>query len=341
MTHYLVTGGTGFLSTHLIAQLLTQGAFVRTTVRSLEKSDQVRQTMVDNHIPHLDRLSFAVADLNTDAGWAAAMADIEGVFSVASPVFMDHPQDAAAAMRPAIDGVQRVIKAAQAAGVRRLVMTANFGAVGFSNLDPQHVTTEADWTDPDQPGLSLYEKSKLLAEKAAWQLIDAPDNHLEFATINPVAILGPALSAHLSGSFSILTNLMNGSLKVVPPIALNIVDVRDVVKLHILAMQTPAANHQRFIAAADGMISMPQMAAVIRQYVPTVADKLPRHTLPVWALHLAAHFNRTAKEGDLLLRVNHHVSNQKARTVLGWEPLGSIQDTLQTTLASMAHYGVL
>ncbi len=61
---------------------------------------------------------------------------------------------------------------------------------------------ESHWTNEDEPGLSVYEKSKLLAEKAAWDLLENENTIVrEFATINPVAIFGPSLDAHVSGSF--------------------------------------------------------------------------------------------------------------------------------------------
>lgn len=90
--------------------------------------------------------------------------------------------------KPAIEGIQRILRAAEHAGVKRVVMTANFGAVGFSNKDKNSITNESHWTNEDEPGLSVYEKSKLLAEKAAWDFVENENTIVEFATINPVAI---------------------------------------------------------------------------------------------------------------------------------------------------------
>jgi Nucleoside-diphosphate-sugar epimerases len=98
------------------------------------------------------------------------MEDVTYVMSVAAPVFVNGKQGTDAMARVATDGTLRIIKAAEKADVKRVVMTGNFGAVGFSNKDPQHITTEADWTDPDEPGLSLYERSKLVAEKSCLEL---------------------------------------------------------------------------------------------------------------------------------------------------------------------------
>jgi len=331
----LVTGGNGFLGMRIIANLLAKNYSVRATLRTLDQQTNVLKVLTENKVPNLDSLEFVQTDLLQDAGWPEAMNGIKGVFSVASPVFFGKVRDEQQAMRPAIDGITRIIKAAQKAKVKRLVMTANFGGVGFSNLDKNSVTDEHNWTNPDQPGLSLYEKSKLLAEKAAWSLISQPANQLEFTTINPAAILGPAMSSHVSGSFGILEDLINGSMKRIPNIALNIVDVRDVAELHVRAMESPAATGQRFIASADRQITMPEMAALIRQHYPKLADKVPTKTLPDWLVKTGAMFNKRAQEGKLMLEMNRNVSNQKAKQVLNWQPLGTIEETILATLASM------
>jgi nucleoside-diphosphate-sugar epimerase len=263
------------------------------------------------------------------------------VLSVASPVFFTMPKDENEVIRPAVDGIVRVLKAARNASVKRVVMTSNFGAVGFSNKNLNTVTTEADWTDSNEKGLSSYEKSKLLAERAAWDFIKQEGGHLEFATINPVAILGPSLSAHISGSFGILEHLLDGSMKVIPNIPLNIVDVRDVADLHIRAMTNPNANGQRFIASADGQISMPEIAALLKNRKPDVAKKVSTKTLPNWVIYLAALFNKQAKEGGLLLRMSRNVSNTKARSILGWKPIANNEEAILASINSMIKFGII
>lgn len=337
----LVTGGNGFLGLRIISQLLAKGYDVRTTLRSLDKQSLVLDTLAANNIANVNQLEFVQADLSRDEGWQEAMNCITDVMSVASPVFFDNTKDKNAAMRPAIDGITRIIGAAQNAGVKRLVMTANFGGVGFSNLDKNSITDENDWTNPKQKGLSLYEKSKLLAEKEAWKLVNESDNSMALTTINPVAILGPAMNGHISGSFGILENLMNGSMKRIPNIPLNIVDVRDVADLHIRAMENPNAAGERFIATADGQITMPEMAAIIRQHYPQLDNKVANKILPNWMVRVGSLFNQQAQESRLLLDVNRNVSNQKARKLLGWQPIGSIEETILATLQSMDKFDLL
>ncbi len=337
----LVTGGTGFVGAQIILQLLQKGFDVKTTLRSLSSQNKVTDTLESNGITSFDHLAFVEADLSKDDHWDEAMQGCDYVLSVAYPVFFTIPKDENEAIRPAVEGIVRVLKAARNAGVKRVVMTSNFGAVGFSNKNPKHVTTEEDWTDPNEKGLSTYEKSKLLAERAAWDFIQKEGGHLEFATINPVAILGPSLSAHISGSFGLLEQLFDGSTKLIPNIPLNIVDVRDVADLHIRAMTNPAANGQRFIASADGQISLPEIAALIKNKRPDIAKKIPTKTLPNWFIYLVAPFNQHAREGALFLRMNRNVSNAKAKEILGWQPIAHNEEVILASIDSMIEFDIL
>ncbi|MCT3584708.1 NAD-dependent epimerase/dehydratase family protein [Levilactobacillus brevis] len=317
----LVTGGNGFLALHIIQHLLIQNYPVRATLRRLDKAKTVRQALTNVQTPHLDRLEFVQADLTTDADWPAAMTGITYVMSVAAPVFVNGATVTDAVANTAEAGTLRILKAAAAAGVKRLVMTANFGAVGFSSPDPTHVITEDDWTDPQQSGLSAYEQSKLLAEKAAWNYVADHNHPFELVTVNAGAMLGPALDDHVSGSFGLVKRLLTG--QATPNLTVSVVDVRDVADIHVRAMTTPAAANQRFLAVEDHPISMKEIRTLVKTRFPELADRLPKHFLPNIVINVLAPFSSAIKEGHLMLHLSHHVSNQKARTVLGWTPLSS------------------
>lgn len=334
----LVTGGTGFVGIHIILQLMQQGYSVRTTVRSLTSTDKIIDTLNLHGVTSFDNISFFEADLLKDDNWSDIMEGCDYVLSVASPVFFEHVEKEEEMMRPAIEGIERILRIARDTGVKRVVMTSNFGAVGFSNKDVSTITTEEHWTNPNERGLSVYEKSKLLAERAAWDFINREGKGLEFTTINPVAILGPTLSGHVSGSFMIIENLLDGSLKPVPNIPLNIVDVRDVADLHIRAMIHPNAKGHRFIASADGQISMPEMAKLLKSRYPTISSKVSTKIMPNFIVSIASLFNETAREGALFLKINRNVSNDNARDILGWEPTGSNEDAIIAAVDSMIQY---
>lgn len=337
----LVTGGTGFVGMQIVFQLLQKGYKVKTTMRSLESKDKLLETLKANGIPSFEKLSFEVTELTKDDNWEEAMKDCKYVLSVASPVFFEIPKDESEAIRPAVEGILRILKFARNAGVKRVVMTSNFGAVGFSQTDKNTATIEDDWTDPNEKGLSVYEKSKTLAEKAAWDFIKNEGGNLQFATINPVAILGKSLDAHISGSFNILKHLLDGSMKAVPNIPLNIVDVRDVADLHIRAMENPDASGNRFIATADGQISMPEIATLLKDKFPNYATKVSTKKIPNFVLNFASLFNEQAKEGALLLKVNRNVSNAKAKKILGWTPISSQEQAIIAAMESMLKFGII
>ena len=341
METVLVTGGTGFVGMQIVLQLLKKGYSVRTTVRSLKSRDKLIQTLKSNGITEFENLSFAETELTKDDNWEKAMVGCKYVLSVASPVFFKIPKDESEAIRPAVEGILRVLKFAKKGGVKRVVMTSNFGAVGFSNTDKKTVTTEEYWTDTGMKGLSVYEKSKTLAEKAAWDFIKNEGGTLEFCTINPVAILGPSLDAHVSGSFMLIENLLNGSMNPVPNIPLNIVDIRDVADLHIRAMITPDANGKRFIASADGQISMPEMAALLKAEMPEASKKVSAKIMPGWVLSLASLFNHTAREGLAMSKMNRNISTDNAKKVLGWKPVASQEQAILAAAESMVRYGLV
>lgn len=335
----LVTGGTGFTGMQIILQLLQKNYPVRTTLRNLKSKEQLIETLRSNGITRLDRLSFAETTLTGDDNWEAAMESCPYVLSVASPVFFERPKNEKEAIRPAVEGILRILTFAKKSGVKRVVMTSNFGAVGFSQTNKNRITTEADWTDPGLKGLSVYEKSKMLAEKAAWRFIKNNGGDTELTVINPVAILGPSLNAHVSGSFQLLEHLLNGFMKAIPDIPLNIVDVRDVADLHIRAMNHPKAGGQRFIASADGQITLPEIAALLKNKKPEVSGKVSSKKMPDRILKVASLFNENAKEAVMLQRVNRNVSNAKAKNILGWKPIATQEQAILASVESMIQYG--
>lgn len=337
----LVTGGTGFVGIQIILQLLEKGYKVRTTVRNLKRVDKVKDTLKANGIQSFENLTFVQTELTKDDNWDNAIKNCTYVLSVASPVFFDKPKDEEEAIRPAREGILRVLKFAKKAGVKRVIMTSNFGAVGFTQFDKNRATTEKDWTNTNNKAVSVYERSKTLAEKAAWEFIEQEGGNLEFATINPVAILGPSLDAHVSGSFHLLENLLNGTMKAIPNISLNVVDVRDVADLHIRAMETPEANGNRFIASADGQISLPEIAELLRNKRPEIVQKVSSRKLPNFVLNIASLFNAQAKEGILLSKMNRNVSNQKAKNTLHWKPIATQENTILAAVDSMTKYNLI
>jgi nucleoside-diphosphate-sugar epimerase len=336
----LVTGGTGFVGVHCVLQLLQKGYRVRTTLRSLNRKEEVLDMLKVGGIQLFDNFAFIEADLTKDDNWHQAVKGCAYVLHVASPIFLKIPKDDHEIIGPAVEGTLRVLKAAQNAGVKRVVLTSSFGAVGYSHKDPGVLITEADWTDPQDKHLSAYLRSKTLAEKAAWDFIEQEGNGLELAVINPAAILGPSLGKDMSSGFELLKRIMDGSMKAIPNITLGIVDVRDVADLHIRAMTDPKARGQRFLALSGGTMTLPEVAALLKSRLGDAGKKISTKRLPDWVVRIAALFNPMAKNIVPQLGRNKKASNQKAKDLLGWSPRSN-EEAIMATATSLLRFGLV
>jgi dihydroflavonol-4-reductase len=335
----LVTGGTGFIAQHCILALLDAGYRVRTTVRTLTREAEVRANLRAGGAEPGDRLSFVVADLVADRGWAEAAAGCAYVLHGASPTPSGDQVREEDWIRPAVEGNLRVLRAARDAGVKRVVLTSAFGAVGVGHR-PSHRRPfdESDWSD-FRGNVAPYQKSKTLSERAAWDFIAKEGRGLELAAINPVAVLGPALGADYSHSIRIIKTLMDGQPGC-PKVNSGFVDVRDVADLHLRAMTDPAANGERFLAIAGESMWMKEVAIVLRQRMGAAAGKVSTRELPNWLMRVVALKNPAMKATLPLLGVNLNATGEKARRLLGWSPR-TREDAIVATAESLVRLGLL
>lgn len=327
------------MAAHAIVQLLQKGYHVKTTVRSFKREAELQDMLREGGITSFDHLELIEADLTKDANWDKAAENCTYVLHIASPIFLALPKDENEMVRPAVDGTLRVLKAARDAGVKRVVMTSNFGAVGYSHKDPHTPITEKEWTDPNEKGLSSYNKSKVMAEKAAWDFMQREGGNLELSVINPVGIFGPSLGPDMSSGFELVKNIVDGTMKAIPNLTLNIIDVRDVADLHIRAMVNPEAAGGRFLALAGGKISLPQIAKMLREKMPEVSQKVSRKTLPDWLVRIMGLFNPKAKAIASMLKASRNVSNEKARKLLKWTPVANNEEAILLSVRSMLKFG--
>ena len=314
----LVTGGTGYVAGWVIVELLERGYSVRTTVRSLSRSDAVRAA-VSAVVEPGDRLSFAEADLTRDDGWDTAVAGMDYVLHVASPLGDEHSRDPQALIVPARDGALRVLRAATAAGVKRVVMTSAANAASPSSYAEEGVTDETLWTDPDDPTLVAYRRSKTVAERAAWDLMAGHNGPTTLATILPGAVFGPILATSNLGSVQIIERMVRGSVPGTPRIGLEVVDVRDLADLHIRAMTSPDAAGERFLATGE-FVWMKEIAQMLRAGLGAAGSKVPTRQLPDLAVRFTALFDRSLRAITVSLGRRNRHSTDKAKRVLGWQP---------------------
>jgi dihydroflavonol-4-reductase len=335
----LVTGGTGFIAQHCILALLARGHRVRTTVRSLAREAQVRAYLRAGGAEPGDRLAFVEADLTSDAGWAAAVAGCRFAMHGASPTPSgDHATDDDW-IRPAVDGNLRVLRAARDAGVERVVLTSAFGAICAGHGPMPRPFDETDWSDLAARDVWPYQKSKTLAERAAWDFVAREGRGLELAAVNPVAVFGPALGPDTSHSIAIVKRMLEGQAAS-PKINTGIVDVRDVADLHVLAMTHPAARGERFIAIAGESLWLADVARVLRRRMGGAAAKVSTRVLPNWLVRLLARRNPGMRSIVPLLGLDLNATSAKARRLLGWTPR-SREEAIVATAESLVRLGML
>jgi nucleoside-diphosphate-sugar epimerase len=321
MSPALVTGGSGYVGTQLIAALLRAGQPVRATVRSTGREAGLRAAVRRGDADDA-ALEVVTADLTADDGWKAAAAGCEEVYHVASPIPYGQPTDPDELIVPAREGALRVLRAARDAGARRVVLTSSFAAIGYSPK-PVREYTEDDWTDPDTPGLAPYPRSKAVAERAAWDLMERDGGDTELVVVNPTFILGPTLTTELRSSLMLTKAMLDGTMSVVPRQRFGVADVRDVADLHIRAMAAPDAAGKRFLALADGpTISFLEMAQILRDRLGRLGARVPTAEAP----------------GDELPPLIIH--NDRARTELGFRPR-PVETTIVQTAESLRDLGLL
>jgi len=334
----LVSGGSGYIGGWCVVTLLQRGYSVRTTIRDLSREAGVRAAIAGAVDPE-DRLAFFAANLTSDAGWDAAAEGADYMLHVASPLGVPEPRDPYDLIVPARDGALRALKAAAKGGVKRVVMTSSVAAASPPGATSDGKTDETVWTNPDEPGVGAYSRSKVIAERAAWDFVGSHGGAMTLATVNPALVLGPVLSGDFSDSVQVIQRLLSGKVPGVPRLGFNIVDARDVADLHIRAMTAPEAAGERFIAAGD-FAWMADMATLLRARLGASAAKVPTGKAPDFLLRLVALFDRDLKSVTPSLGRRREFSSAKAARILDWRPR-PIDETILDCAHSLIAAGVV
>ena len=314
MEKVLVTGATGYIGLHCIHQLLKQGYSVNGSVRSPERRDEIFQAL-QNHNTSTENLNIFTFDLNDDEGWDEGMEGCDYLLHVASPIALEnHDEDFF--VKPAVAGVNRAMKFAKKHNLKKVVLTSSVAAI-YETMESKSYYDENDWSDPENPAISHYSKSKTLAERAAWEFVENENHPFELAVINPALVIGPSLSGDLGESNKAIEMVATGKMPVAVPLQFGYVDVRDVAAAHILAMQNPSSNGERF-ALAEKDLWYGDVAKVLRD---NGFDKAPTLAVPVWLAKILAIFSKELKLAvPYLGRLRSVKNTSKAKDILGWNP---------------------
>jgi dihydroflavonol-4-reductase len=294
MEKVLVTGATGFIGLHCIHQLLNQGYAVNGSLRSPERKDEIFDALKNVNTP-TENLNLFILNLTDDYF-----------------------------IKPAVAGVKRAFKFAKKHNIKKVVLTSSVAAIFESDEDKKYYD-ENDWSDPKSHKINSYSKSKTLAEKAAWDFIKDHKNSFELAVVNPALVIGPSLTGDLGESNKAIEMVVTGKMPVAIPLQFGFVDVRDVATAHILAMQNPLSNGERF-ALSERDLWYKDIAKFL---IDNGFEKAPTISVPIWLAKFLANFNKELKITAPYLGKTRSVSKtSKARDILGWNPRSAKESIL-------------
>lgn len=323
----LLTGISGYIGLHCAQQLLENGYNVVGSVRSHSKEAEVLRSLANAGVDTA-HLGFVELDLTKDDGWDQALHGCDYLMHTASPFPIANPKHESEVIEPAVDGTLRALKAAKNNGIKRVVLTSS--TVAIMGGKKQGTITPEQWTNLQAKNLSAYTKSKTLAEQAAWDFIkdNEADKVPELVSINPGGVFGPAIGENLSGaSMSMVSQMLQGKIPMVPNVAFPMVDVRDVAKLHVAALKEEEAANQRFIATETNPRSLQEMGEILNMLGYTGPST---RVAPNIMLKFLSFFDREAAGmvGFLGMRVS--ADNSKTKEVFNWEPI-PFEQTLKDT----------
>lgn len=328
----LVTGGNGFVATWCIVELLSRGFRVRATLRNSSRENELRAALLRGGLAPatLERLSVVQADLLEDDGWTTAMEGCIYALHVASPLGSAAGSDDSY-LGPARDGTLRVLRAASAAGVRRVVMTSAAAAARPPLGSDVTVSDETIWADASEKRFDAYRRSKILAERAAWDFMAGQST--ELTTVLPTAVFGPLLSSANQGSVSIIANLLAGKPPALPAFGFVVVDVRDLAKAHVDAMLAPEAAGERFLVGGE-FVWFVELATALREAMGPHGTRVPTRAMPTWVVKMLAPFIPALRSLAGEVGRRNDVNSSKARRVLGFAPR-PLAETLKDTASSL------
>ena len=315
MATVLVTGASGFIGLHCVDQLLSRGYEVRGTVRSLSRKNEL-ETALANKGHDLSKFQLFEADLNRVDGWEEAVTGCDYILHVASPFILGVPKHEDDLIKPAVSGVNDVVSAAIKHKVSRVVVTSSGASITDTHDGKTHFTEE-DWTDTEHPKTTAYYKSKTLAERHAWHLVNSQTGKTktELSVINPTVVLGPTLTEDIGTSNDFIRQILDGKVPAAANLHFGFVDVRDVAAIHIIAMTHKKAAGQRFIANAKEMWLI-ELTTILNH---AGYKKAPLRKMPNWLVKVLGLFHAPTKQISQLLDSERFTPSKKAHTELGWK----------------------
>jgi dihydroflavonol-4-reductase len=323
----LLTGISGFVGQHCAVELLKNGYTVRGSVRNLSKEQEVRKGIA-KVIDAKNNLEFCELDLMSDKGWDKAMEDCDYVMHVASPFIIAEPKDENEMIKPAVEGTLRALRAAKKAGVKKVVLTSS--TVAMAGDKKKNHLTQKSWTNAKTDKVSVYMKSKTLAERAAWDFYNNQDagDKMELTVVNPGPIYGPTLTGNLTGaSMSMIRDIITGKMPMLPNAHYVMSDVRDIAKIHVAAMENMKSNGERFIVTSEKTYSFVGVASILKE---NGFKKASPKKAPSFVVKFMSLFNREMKGMLPFVDVEVSADISKTKQVFSWKPIPFEKTILET-----------
>ena len=328
----LLTGISGYIGNHCAVELLKNGYSVRGSVRNLSKKEAVIEA-INKQIDPKDNLEFCELDLLEDKGWDKATEGCEFVLHVASPYVMIEPRDENEYIKPAVEGTMRALKAAKKSGVKRVVLTSSMVSM-LENADKSINIDYNSWTNVKAKNISAYAKSKTLAERSAWDFINNQneENTMQLSVVNPGPVFGPTLSGNFEGaSMGMFKNMIQGKMPMIPKSAINMSDVRDVAKIHVLALENKNANGKRFIVTTEKPYAFQELAQILKS---NGYDKVSTKLAPNFLLKFIGNFDREARSMRAFIGKTYNGDISSTIKTFDWKPI-SVEKTVLDTAKSI------
>ena len=333
MKNILVTGGTSYIGKHVIAQLIEKGYQVRTSIRDKSKSGEINSDL-EKHLGKEIDLEFFEADLLHDDGWNDAVKGCDAIIHVAGPFPMSYEGGEKELTGPHEDGAMRIFRLAKDHGVNRIILTSSVASIWMDSTidDTVRYIDENNWTNLSDTNLDAYTKGKALKERAAWDFVEKNDP-IKLTTILPSVVLGPGIGSPVRrGSMEYMLMLINKEMPVAPPLKHGVVDVRDVAKMHVAALENDESIGKRMIVT-ENTYWVKELCEMLNKN----GHNAPTFTPPVFLVKFMANFDSTIKPIKPLLGVDVNFNTETARSVLGYDPI-PIEQTIKETSDFLATY---
>lgn len=323
----LVTGGSGFVGSHVVRLLAERGDHVRVLVRATSSPDNLAGLPVE----------CVQGDLRDPDSLLRAVRGCQQVFHCAADYRLWTP-DPADLYRANVDGTDALLKACRATGVERTVVTSSVAAVGIpKDGTPGHEDTPVSLQDM----IGHYKRSKFLGEAVAMRYAAEGD---PVVVVNPSTPVGPQdLKPTATGR--IITDFLNGRMPAYVQTGLNLVAVEDVARGHLLAAERGVPG-RRYILGCQDM--------TLKEILDMLADLsgLPAPTIqiPLWVAFLIACVDQFVSAGILrreprvsieavrMARKKMWFDSTRARQELGYEP-GPVRPALERAVRWFVDHG--